>query len=163
MKEDWGRLADHVIAARVRQGHKNRRAFAAYLRDLGHPVTERTLGSLERGERVSMDTVAAVEIGLNWTAGSGRATVLGGEPTTAAQVSDSGAAEDSLLADKRPEVPPYVTPENTEDWEWEIWEKLLLLTPEDKALMIEIMKGIRRRGQAADADPPQQGEQRRTG
>lgn len=148
MKEDWGRLADYVRAGRVRAGFANRRAFAGHLRDIGYPVTERTLGSLERGERVSMDTVAAIEIGLGWAPGSGRATLAGGEPTT--QADAAGHAQDDLQSLDEPEIPDYVTREGTEDWEWEIWQNLKLLTVDDKELVIEFLKGVRRRAEATN-------------
>lgn len=140
MKEDWGRLADHVIAGRVRRGISSRRAFAAHLRAIGHPVTERTLGSLERGERVSMDTVAAVEIGLGWEPGSGRATLRGGQPTT--HLTDAAPAD--ATAERHPEIPEWVDLNACEDWEREIWERLLLSSPEDKEAMIATVRSIRR-------------------
>jgi hypothetical protein len=161
MKDDWSRLADHVITGRVRKGFGDRRAFAAHLQEIGHPVTERTLGNLEAGKSVSMSTVAAIEIGLGWSPGSGRATLQGGEPTK--ELADAGHAEDTRAVDRRPEIPPYVTREATEDWEWEIWEKLLLLTPEDKELVIEVIKGVHRRARAAEDTAPGQDARRRTG
>lgn len=80
MKEDWNRLADYVITGRVRRG-LDRRAFADHLTKVGFPVTERTLGTLESGKSVSISTVAAVEIGLDWEPGSARAILQGGSPT----------------------------------------------------------------------------------
>jgi hypothetical protein len=154
--EDWNRLADYVIAGRVRAGFANRRAFVAHLDRVGAPVTERTLGTLERGERVSMDTVAAVEIGLSWAPGSGRATLTGGEPKTKASAPSPSV--------ERAEVPPYIDLDRAEDWEAEIWEKLLLLTPHEKGLIIGVLKGVR--GQAAQAADPMQDHattRRRTG
>lgn len=144
--EDWNRLADYVRAGRTRLGYSNRRAFSAYLGEIGHPVTERTLGSLERGERVSMDTVAAVEIGLGWEPGSGRATLAGGEPKTKASAPSPSV--------ERAEVPPYIDLDRVEDWEAEIWEKLLLLSPHEKGLIIGVLQGVR--GQAAQAADPRQ-------
>lgn len=82
MKEDWSRLADHVIAGRVRAGFPDRRSFAEHLREIGHPVTERTLGNLESGKSVSMSTLAAVDIGLGWQTGSSRKTLRGGVPAS---------------------------------------------------------------------------------
>jgi hypothetical protein len=150
MKDDWSRLADHVITGRVRKGFGDRRAFAAYLQEIGHPVTERTLGNLEAGKSVSMSTVAAIEIGLGWSPGSGRATLQGGEPTK--DRADAGHAEDTVAVDRRPEIPPYVTRENTEDWEWEIWDQLFLLPPRDKEVVIEFVKGLHRRAAQATED-----------
>jgi hypothetical protein len=147
--EDWSRLADHVITARVRQGYKTRRGFAAYLDHIGHPVNERTLGNLERGMSVSADTVAAVEIGLGWEPGSGRAILAGGRPTLAAQMEDSAQAVDDLAVEKSPEIPPYIDLGKVEDWEREIWERLLLLSPHEKGLIIGVLKGVR--GEAARA------------
>ncbi|MGI5223602.1 hypothetical protein [Actinoallomurus sp. CA-142502] len=53
--------------------------------------------------------------------------------------------------DVRAEVPAYVTRDQVEDWEWEIWTQLSLLSDDDKALMIEFMKGVRRRAARAEA------------
>ena len=161
MREDWRRLADYVINGRVRQGFANRRAFIAHLEELGLSVAERTLGTLERGERVSMDTVASVEIGLNWEPGSGRTTLYGGEPTWAPQVSDSALAQDGIAVERRAEIPPYIDLDQAEDWEREIWEKLTLTSAEDKSLMIEYLKFMRDR--ASRAEGAGQGAQRRTG
>lgn len=154
--EDWSRLADHVIAARVRLGHKTRRGFATHLRDIGHPVDERTLGNLERGKSVSADTVAAVEIGLGWEPGSGRAILAGGRPTLAKQMEDSAQAEDDLTVEKSPEIPQYIDLDRAEDWEREIWERLLLLSPHEKGLIIGVLKGVR--GEAARASDAAQGQ-----
>src|SRR5258708_36076726 len=73
--EDWRRLADYVVARRVELRMKDRRAFAE-----ATGVTERTLGKLENGQRVSPSTLAMVENRLGWTPGSCRRTLAGGEP-----------------------------------------------------------------------------------
>jgi hypothetical protein len=160
--EDWSRLADHVIAARVRLGYKTRRAFAAHLRDIGHQVDERTLGNLERRKSVSADTVAAVEIGLDWEPGSGRAILEGGRPTLAVKLDDAGHAEDALTVEVRPEVPSYVDLEKVEDWEREIWTQLALLSPDDKHAVIEFVKIMRQRT-AVGEGATQASRQRRAG
>ena len=56
--EDWQRLADYVVARRVELGMRDRRAFAE-----ATGVTERTLGKLENGQRVSPSTLGMVETG----------------------------------------------------------------------------------------------------
>ena len=59
--EDWRRLADYVVARRVELGMRDRRAFAE-----ATGVTERTLGKLENGQRVSPSTLGMVENRLGW-------------------------------------------------------------------------------------------------
>jgi hypothetical protein len=74
--EDWRRLADYVVARRVELGMRDRRAFAE-----ATGVTERTLGKLENGQRVSPSTLGMVENRLGWAPGSWRRIVAGGEPS----------------------------------------------------------------------------------
>jgi transcriptional regulator with XRE-family HTH domain len=75
-REDWARLGSYVVSARIAAGYRDRRAFAA-----ATGVTDRTLGKLENGQRVSADTVAAVELKVGWKPDSGRMILAGGEPT----------------------------------------------------------------------------------
>jgi hypothetical protein len=84
--EDWLRLADYVVARRVELGMRDRRAFAQ-----ATGVTERTLGKLENGQRVSPSTLAMVENRLGWAPGSCRRILAGGEPTVGS--TDRGPAE----------------------------------------------------------------------
>src|ERR1043165_8197812 len=70
--EDWRRVADYAVARRVELGMRDRRAFAE-----ATGVTERTLGKLENGQRVSPSTLAMVENRLGWAPGSCR-RILGG-------------------------------------------------------------------------------------
>ena len=84
--EDWQRLADYVIARRVQLGLRDRRAFAE-----ATGVTERTLGKLENGQRVSPSTLGMVENHLGWSPGSCRRILAGEEPHVASQ--DRGPAE----------------------------------------------------------------------
>ncbi len=73
--EDWRRLADYVVARRVELHMRDRRAFAE-----ATGVTERTLGKLENGQRVSPSTLGVVENHLGWSPGSCRRILAGGEP-----------------------------------------------------------------------------------
>jgi hypothetical protein len=73
--EDWRRLADYVVARRVELGMRDRRAFAA-----ATGVTDRTLGKLENGHRVSASTLGVIENRLGWAPGSCRRVLAGGEP-----------------------------------------------------------------------------------
>jgi hypothetical protein len=73
--EDWRRLADYVIARRVELNMRDRRAFAE-----ATGVTDRTLGKLENGQRVSASTLGVVENQLGWAPGSCRRILAGGEP-----------------------------------------------------------------------------------
>jgi hypothetical protein len=75
--EDWRRLADYVIARRVELGMRDRRAFAE-----ATGVTDRTLGKLENGQRVSASTLGIAENRLGWAPGSCRRILAGGEPGT---------------------------------------------------------------------------------
>jgi len=73
--EDWRRLADYVVARRVELHMRDRRAFAQ-----ATGVTDRTLGKLENGQRVSPSTLGIVENQLGWAPGSCRRILTGGEP-----------------------------------------------------------------------------------
>lgn len=75
MSEDWRRLADYVVARRVELGMRDRRSLAAATR-----VTDRTLGKLENGQRVSPSTLAVIENAFGWAPGSCRRILAGGEP-----------------------------------------------------------------------------------
>jgi hypothetical protein len=84
--EDWRRLADYVVARRVELGMRDRRAFAE-----ATGVTDRTLGKLENGHRVSKSTLGMAENQLGWAPGSCRRILAGGEPIT--EPADHGQAE----------------------------------------------------------------------
>jgi transcriptional regulator with XRE-family HTH domain len=74
--DDWRRLADYVIARRMQLGMRDRRALAAVT-----GVTDRTLGKLENGQRVSASTLGVIENQLGWAPGSCRKILAGGEPS----------------------------------------------------------------------------------
>jgi transcriptional regulator with XRE-family HTH domain len=76
--ENWERLGDYVVARRTALGMRDRRAFAA-----ATGVTDRTLGKLENGGRVSASTLGVVENHLGWAPGSCRRILSGGEPAIA--------------------------------------------------------------------------------
>jgi len=103
--ENWRRLADYVIAARVALGMRDRRALAA-----ATGVTERTLGKLENGQRVSASTLAAIENELGWAPGSSRQILAGGEPVTGAAGSGDDEEADPTLRylAATPGLPPDV-------------------------------------------------------
>jgi len=86
--EDWRRLADYVIARRAELGMRDRRALAAVT-----GVTDRTLGKLETGHRVSASTLGVIENHLGWTPGSCRRILAGGEPGTVAAGPDAPGAD----------------------------------------------------------------------
>lgn len=103
--DNWRRLADYVVAARVALGMRDRRSLG-----VATGVTERTLGKLENGQRVSASTLAAIENVLGWTPGSCRRILAGGEPATTSPAQDSGQDADPTLrylADT-PGLPPEV-------------------------------------------------------
>jgi transcriptional regulator with XRE-family HTH domain len=74
-REDWQRLADYVISARIAAGHETTRAFA---RATG--ITERTLGKLENAQPVGPETLAVVAKTVGWTPDSPRRILGRGEP-----------------------------------------------------------------------------------
>jgi hypothetical protein len=102
--EDWRRLADYVVARRVELGMRDRRALA-----VATGVTDRTLGKLENGHRVSPSTLAVIENQLGWSPGSCRRILAGGEPSAAAAPDDSQYEDPTLrhLANT-PGLPPDV-------------------------------------------------------
>jgi transcriptional regulator with XRE-family HTH domain len=102
--DDWRRLADYVVARRVELGMRERRALAA-----ATGVTDRTLGKLENGHRVSASTLAVIENELGWSPGSCRRILAGGEPSLAAGTDDGQYSDPTLrhLA-STPGLPPDV-------------------------------------------------------
>jgi hypothetical protein len=102
--EDWRRLADYVVARRVALGMRDRRALAD-----ATGITDRTLGKLENGERVSPSTLAAIENELGWAPGSARRILAGGEPYVTATLPDYEYDDPTLrhLANT-PGLPPDV-------------------------------------------------------
>lgn len=104
--EDWERLADYIVARRVGLGMRDRRAFAE-----ATGVTERTLGKLENGQRVSPSTLGMVENHLGWAPGSCRRVLAGGEPTVVApDPANTGEYQDPTLwhIASTPGLPPDV-------------------------------------------------------
>ncbi len=102
---NWQRLGDYVVARRAALGMRDRRAFAA-----ATGVTDRTLGKLENGKKVSASTLGAVENQLGWAPGSCRRILAGGEP-----VALPGGAAPSRYSDptlqhiaETPGLPPDV-------------------------------------------------------
>jgi transcriptional regulator with XRE-family HTH domain len=102
--EDWRRLADYVVARRVELGMRDRRALAA-----ATGVTDRTLGKLENGQRVSASTLAVIENELGWAPGSARRVLAGGEPSVPAATAEGQYSDPTLrhLANT-PGLPPDV-------------------------------------------------------
>jgi hypothetical protein len=103
--EDWERLADYVIARRAALGMRDRRALSA-----ATGVTDRTLGKLETGHRVSASTLGAVENHLGWAPGSCRRILSGGEPTIVAAGAGQPEYQDRTLRHiaETPGLPPEV-------------------------------------------------------
>jgi hypothetical protein len=102
---DWERLGDYVVARRAALGMRDRRAFAT-----ATGVTDRTLGKLENGKRVSASTLGAVENQLGWAPGSCRRILAGGEPTVVAGGASPVHYEDPTLQHiaETPGLPPDV-------------------------------------------------------
>jgi transcriptional regulator with XRE-family HTH domain len=102
--EDWRRLADYIVARRVELGMRDRHALAA-----ATGISDRTLGKLENGQRVSASTLALIEKELGWAPGSGRRVLAGAEPSPAAAPADAQYDDPTLrhLANT-PGLPPDV-------------------------------------------------------
>jgi Helix-turn-helix len=104
--EDWRRLADYVVARRVELGLRDRRALAA-----ATGVTDRTLGKLENGQRVSASTLGVIDNNLGWAPGSCRRILSGGEPEVIGTARhDMAGYEDPTLRHlaETPGLPPDV-------------------------------------------------------
>jgi Helix-turn-helix len=104
--EDWRRLADYVVARRVELGLRDRRALAA-----ATGVTDRTLGKLENGHRVSASTLGVIDNHLGWAPGSCRRILSGGEPEVVdAGRHDTAGYDDPTLRHlaETPGLPPDV-------------------------------------------------------
>jgi Helix-turn-helix len=103
--ENWERLGDYVVAGRTALGMRDRRAFAA-----ATGVTDRTLGKLENGRRVSASTLGVVENHLGWAPGSCRRILAGGEPVMAPAAAARPRYEDPTLQHiaETPGLPPDV-------------------------------------------------------
>src|SRR5258708_36767088 len=74
--ENWERLGDYVVARRTALGMRDRRALAA-----ATGVTDRTLGKIENGKRVSASTLGAVENHLGWAPGPCRRLLAARAPS----------------------------------------------------------------------------------
>ncbi|HTS98230.1 MAG TPA: helix-turn-helix transcriptional regulator [Streptosporangiaceae bacterium] len=104
MADDWERLGDYVVARRTALGMRDRRAFAA-----ATGITDRTLGKLENGRRVSASTLGAVENHLGWSPGSCRRILAGGEPAASASASRPEYQDPTLQhIAETPGLPPDV-------------------------------------------------------
>lgn len=103
--EDWRRLADYVVARRVELGLRDRRALAA-----ATGVTDRTLGKLENGQRVSPSTLGVIENRLGWAPGSCRRILAGGEPSLVSSSQEDAEYDDPTLRHlaSTPGLPPDV-------------------------------------------------------
>ena len=103
--EDWRRLADYVVARRVELGMRDRRALAA-----ATGITDRTLGKLENGQRVSPSTLGVIENAFAWAPGSCRRIMAGGEPNGASGAQIDARYDDPTLRHlaSTPGLPPEV-------------------------------------------------------
>ena len=103
--EDWQRLGDYVVARRIALGMRDRRTLAA-----ATGVTERTLGKVETGKRVSAGTLAALENLFGWAPGSCRHILAGGEPVTRLPAEVTPSYDDPTLQHlaEVPGLPPDV-------------------------------------------------------
>jgi hypothetical protein len=104
-EENWRRLGDYVVARRIALGMRDRRALAAVT-----GVTDRTLGKVETGRRVSASTLGALENHLGWAPGSCREILAGGEPVMLAPSPSVPQYDDPTLQHiaEVPGLPPDV-------------------------------------------------------
>jgi transcriptional regulator with XRE-family HTH domain len=104
-EENWKRLGDYVVARRIALGMRDRRALAAVT-----GVTDRTLGKVENGRRVSASTLGALDNHLGWTPGSCRQILSGGEPALQAAAPSGPQYDDPTLQHiaEVPGLPPDV-------------------------------------------------------
>jgi hypothetical protein len=104
-EENWRRLGDYVVARRIALGMRDRRALAAVT-----GVTDRTLGKVETGRRVSASTLGALENHLGWAPGSCRQILAGGEPVMLAASPSVPQYDDPTLQHiaEVPGLPPDV-------------------------------------------------------
>lgn len=99
MSENWERLGRYVRTHRQQAGLSTTRALAD-----ATGISERTIGQLERGNSVSRNTIAAVEVALGWAPGSALRVLAGDEPQSNANGNgperrvDHGALAAMLLA-----------------------------------------------------------------
>src|ERR1700734_4452820 len=102
---NWQRLGDYVVARRAALGMRDRRAFAA-----ATGITDRTLGKLENGKRVSPSTLGAVENHLGWTPGSCRRILADGDPVVTSEAAGQSRYEDPTpqYIAQTPGLPPDV-------------------------------------------------------
>src|ERR1700723_1113542 len=103
--EDWQRLGDYVVARRIALGMRDRRSLA-----VATGVTERTLGKVETGRRVSASTLGALDNHLQWAPGSCRQVLAGaargaGAPRCPAPAATSGTSGPMSRASSRPAGP----------------------------------------------------------
>jgi transcriptional regulator with XRE-family HTH domain len=104
-EENWKRLGDYVVARRIALGLRDRRALAAVT-----GVTDRTLGKVENGRRVSASTLGALDNHLGWAPGSCRQILSGGEPAPQAAAPSGPQYDDPTLQHiaEVPGLPPDV-------------------------------------------------------
>jgi transcriptional regulator with XRE-family HTH domain len=102
---DWKRLGDYIVARRIALGMRDRRSLAN-----ATGVTERTLGKVENGNRVSASTLGALDNHLGWTPGSCRQILGGGEPVAALSAAGIAHYDDPTLQHiaEVPGLPPDV-------------------------------------------------------
>jgi transcriptional regulator with XRE-family HTH domain len=137
--EDWQRLADHVRAARRNAGFATRRALAK-----ATGITERTLGKLEHGERVSSDTLDAVAKAVGWPPGAPRLILAGANPEPArvqepprlAAVPGPGTLPDDPTDDQVEQLILAEEPFTRRDMLWKAWR----LMGADRRTRLELLR-----------------------
>lgn len=73
--QDWSRLGRYLVSRRVELGYERQADLAG-----AAGVALRTVGTIERGDRVRATTLAKIEQALGWKPGSADKILRGGEP-----------------------------------------------------------------------------------
>ena len=90
------RLASFVIARRMEIGIRDRRALQRI-----SGLSDRTIGTLERGGTVNAATLGAIENALNWEPGSAKRILEGGEPVVKGQQAAPEPVPKRVFSDPR--------------------------------------------------------------
>lgn len=131
VEENWVRLGEKVVAARVAKGWRTREQLAQVA-----GFSTRLLGDIENGRRTNYDRayLAMLEQALGWAEGSVKQILDGREPAPAPSAAPTGGASPATLDDEERDILDRIaaikaTPEK-------------LLPERQKRAMIEYARGL---------------------
>lgn len=132
--EDWGRLGSYVRRRRLEPQAKARGRYFPDIRAFAEAtgIHERTLGKLENGHTVGGNTLAAVEIALEWGPQSAKSILAGGEPTEVSSASQSSVDDPPLFDDVERKI-------------WAALKKIHELPRDEALLYLDIHRGLKQR------------------